>query len=247
MLGVGQVSFKTALKLDDRLAIEGETFDALQSWRLRPGEAVTVSDSGERLFRARLVKAADKGAELLVFEDMETTSDDEPRITLLQAMPDKERMELIIQKTTELGVSRIVPFKSAKSVSLEEREAKQKKSRRWQDVALKAAKQCRRATIPQVLDYTGFEEAIAFSSGAAVKIALWERAGLASLKKVVSDEREKLQGGVCILSGPEGGFEDAEMETACAAGFIPASLGPRILRAETAAIIAVGIVRYECA
>lgn len=112
---------------------------------------------------------------------------------------------------------------------------------------MKAAKQCRRATIPQVLDHTSFEGAIGFSSEAAVKIALWKRVGLPSLKKIISVEREKLQRGVCILSGPEGGFEEDEMEAAKAAGFVPVSLGPRILRVETSAITAVGVVRYECA
>lgn len=244
---MGKVSLGVHVNLNESCVVKGAALDALLLWRPRAGEAVTVCGAGGGLFRARVVKINSGSAELLVFEDMLASVAAEPDITLLQAMPEKERMELIIQKTTELGVSRIVPFKSAKSVSLEEREAKQKKTHKWQDVALKAAKQCRRAAIPQVLDYMNFEEAIAFSSGAMVKIALWERTGLASLKKVISDEREKLRGGVCILSGPEGGFEEKEMAAAKAAGFIPASLGPRILRAETAAIIAVGIVQYEWA
>ncbi len=245
MRSMGKVSLEGDVSLNESRVIKGTALDALLLWRPRPGEAVTVVDAKGRLFRARVVEISTGSAELLVFEDMSASGGEQPDITLLQALPDKERMEIIIQKTTELGVSRVVPFKSAKSASLEEREAKQKKSHKWEDVALKAAKQCRRATIPQVLDYTSFEGAIALASDAMVKIALWERAGIASLKKIISDEREKLSGGVCILSGPEGGFEEEEMATAKAAGFIPVSLGPRILRAETAAIIAVGIIQYE--
>jgi len=243
---MGKVSLEGDVSLNESRVVKGTALDALLLWRSRIGEAVTVVDAKGGLFRARVIKIKTGSAELLIFENMLVSSGEQPDITLLQALPDKERMELIIQKTTELGVSIIVPFKSRKSASLEEREAKQKKSHKWRGIALKAAKQCRRATIPQVSDYTGFEEALALSSGAALKIALWERTGLPSLKKIISVEREKLQRGVCILSGPEGGFEEDEVDAAKAAGFIPVSLGPRVLRAETAAIIAVGIVQYEC-
>ncbi len=106
-------------------------------------------------------------------------------IVLLQALPEKERMELIIQKATELGVSAIVPFKSERSISLEEREAKQKKAHRWQEIAIKAVQQSRRARVPLVEEYRSFKEALEFCEGEGLKILLWEKEG-ENLKDVLT-------------------------------------------------------------
>jgi 16S rRNA (uracil1498-N3)-methyltransferase len=105
-------------------------------------------------------------------------------IVLLQALPEKERMELIIQKTTELGVSRIISFQSSRSISLKEREAKQKKSHRWQEIAIKAADQCRRARIPSVEYLPSLEHALNLCEGESLKLLLWEKTG-EPLKKVL--------------------------------------------------------------
>jgi 16S rRNA (uracil1498-N3)-methyltransferase len=171
-----------------------------------------------------------------------------PTITLLQALPDKERLELIIEKTTELGIAKIIPFKSKKSISLHEREAGQRKAHRWGDIALRAAKQSRRWSIPKVLSYRSFQEALNEACG-ELKIVLWEGGGLKPLKEVLKGDRPlSLTWGIKeidLLVGPEGGFEAEEVEAATREGFIPATLGTRVLRTETAAIISVGLVQYE--
>ncbi|MBI2412009.1 MAG: 16S rRNA (uracil(1498)-N(3))-methyltransferase [Deltaproteobacteria bacterium] len=216
-----------------------EAFRALMSWNPRMKEAVTVV-SNDALFRARIESLGEDSARLKVFEEMGPIGR-EIDITLLQALPEKERMELIIQKTTELGVASIIPFKSEKSISIDERDSAQKKSHRWQAAALKAAKQSRRPDIPSIEPFCAFEDALRVEAG--LKIMLWEKGGLPSLKGVLRGYNGP--GPVALLSGPEGGFTDEEAEAAKGAGFVPVSLGNRILRAETSAIAAVGIIGYE--
>ena len=162
-------------------------------------------------------------------------------IILLQALPEKERMELIIQKATELGVSAIIPFRSEKSISLEEREAKQKKAHRWQEIAVKAVQQSRRAKVPRVEHYRPFNEALGICTEDGLKILLYEQRG-ENLKNLL---RRYQPNKIYAMVGPEGGFTEEEVRLAKDRGFIPIKLGQRILRTETAAIALVGILQYE--
>jgi 16S rRNA (uracil1498-N3)-methyltransferase len=162
-------------------------------------------------------------------------------IILLQALPEKERMELIIQKTTELGVSTILPFQSERSISLREREAKQRKAHRWQHIALKAVQQSRRAKVPYVGDCRPLEEVLRDLGEDGLKILLWEKEG-ENLKSVL---RQRPARKICVMVGSEGGFTEGEVKSAKKKGFVPVKLGQRILRTETAAIVLVGILQFE--
>lgn len=256
----GQIVVKGALTTGQSILLTGGSHKNLLAWKPRVAEAVTVCAEEPaikpaftpplKLFRARVTELDEASSRLFVFEEMGELKKP-PAITLLQALPEKERMELIIEKTTELGVTTIVPFKSERSISIEEREAKQRKAHRWGEVALRAAKQSRRCSIPDVLPYRGFEEALGEARG-ELKIVLWEGAGLKTFKEVLNGADVGLKGGikgglkgVDLLVGPEGGFGAEEVEAAGKEGFIAASLGPNILRTETAAIISVGLTGYE--
>jgi 16S rRNA (uracil1498-N3)-methyltransferase len=150
-------------------------------------------------------------------------------------------MELIIQKATELGASAIIPFKSKRSISLEERDAKQKKSHRWQEVAIKAVQQSRRGKVPKVETYRSFEEALELCRGDGLKLLLWGKEG-EPLKKILQPHVPKK---IYAVVGPEGGFTEGEVKLAKERGFVPIKLGQRILRTETAAITLIGILQYE--
>ena len=152
-------------------------------------------------------------------------------------------MELIIQKATELGVSSIVPFKSRRSVSLAERERKQPKAHRWQSIATRAAKQSRRGRVPLLEPYCDFSEALQYAEGNDLKIILWEKGNENPLRDVLRSRGNC--GRVAMMVGPEGGFEPEEVRRAQEEGFIPVTLGQRIMRTETAAIVLVGILQYE--
>jgi len=245
MPGYGIIRIDEKVILKESYAPDEEGAVELKRWKLKIGDAVTIMDADDNLFRARVLDAG-SGPSLYVFEETGAMRW-APQITLLQALPEKERMELIIQKTSELGVSLIIPFKSRRSISLEERDSRQKKAHKWQDVALKASKQSRSEFITRVNPYVSFSEALEITKDASFKIALWERPGIRPLKEALADAKKDSILKAAVLVGPEGGLEEEEINKSTLAGFVPVSLGRRILRTETASIMAVGLVGYELA
>lgn len=240
----GQITLNEEPVIGSDSLLDGNSLAQLLFWSPRPGEGITVASPSGRLFRARLKSLKEKEAVLTVYEEAGSIEPG-PAIALLQALPEKERMELIIQKTTELGVDSIIPFKSKKSITLDERESKQKKSHKWQEIALKAAKQSRRRSIPEVSPFAAFKEALDSVKDAPLKIVLWERPGLTALKDLLADYKGRPLKKAALLTGPEGGLTEGEVDEARRCGFIPVSLGKRILRTETASILTVGLLRYE--
>jgi 16S rRNA (uracil1498-N3)-methyltransferase len=236
-----RIALPQKAELGQEVLIEGPPLEALRLQGGRAGSLVTLTDSRGNDFRGRVLLLSDREASVLVFEAYPVPTESSLEIILLQALPEKERMELIIQKATELGVSAIVPFKSEKSISLEERDAKQKKSHRWQEIAIKAVQQSRRAKVPWMESYRSFQEALGFCQGGDLKVILWEKKG-ASLKKVLRQYHPRR---IYAMVGPEGGFSKAEVRSAENDGFVLVKLGERILRTETAAIVLIGILQYE--
>ncbi len=236
-----RIRLDRVVEVNQELIIEGPLLEALFFRGGRVGGLVTLADAEGNEFRARILRLSTAEASLRIFERLVSTTESGVEIVLIQALPEKERMELIIQKATELGVSAIVPFKSARSISMDEREAKQKKAHRWQEIAVKAVQQSRRARVPRVESYRSFSEALNRCGGDCLKIVLWEKNG-ASLRPLLTQAIPKT---ICVMVGPEGGFTEEEVAQAKAAGFIPVKLGQRILRTETAAITLVSILQYE--
>ncbi|GMR04695.1 MAG: 16S rRNA (uracil(1498)-N(3))-methyltransferase [Thermodesulfobacteriota bacterium] len=246
----GRIRLNLCGELEKRTVLEADAFKNLKLWAPRVAEALTVVDGEGKLFRARVLGIKEDTAEVLLFEKMASQKGILPEVTLLQALPDRERMELIIEKAVELGVTRIIPFKSNRSISLEERELRQKKAHKWGDIARRASKQSRRDFMARVLSYTTFEGALKEAGNGAVEAVLWEKEGSRYIKEILTaaDIPGAQSGGakkITLLSGPEGGFDDDEIAKARSSGFIPVTLGPWILRAETAAITAVALVMYE--
>jgi 16S rRNA (uracil1498-N3)-methyltransferase len=229
------------IKLDQEIKIEGPPLEALRFQRVRAGMLITVTDSEGNDFRGRILHLSEREASVLIFHRFPSPTESPVEITLLQALPEKERMELIIQKTTELGVSEIISFRSAKSISLEERESKQRKAHRWQDIAVRAVQQSRRGGVPSVRYMRSLEEVFRVCEGEGLKIVLWEKGG-ENLKAVLKRHQSQK---VYALVGPEGGFRVEEVSLAREHGFIPIKLGQRILRTETAAITLIAILQYE--
>lgn len=241
----GRIIIEGQIELDGEYSLGGDALENLLLWKPRLVDAVTVSDIYGRLFRARITELSAKAARVLVFEQAGYEKTPFLELTLVQALPEKERMELIIQKTAELGVSNIIPFKSLRSISLDERERGQKKSHKWQEIALKASGQSRRASIAEVLPYTSFDHALDIINSAELKIMLSEQKGVTDLRPFLTGRRDAKS--IAVLSGPEGGFSDEEVSAALKNGFYLVSLGSRVLRAETASILAVGLLQYEFA
>jgi 16S rRNA (uracil1498-N3)-methyltransferase len=207
----------------------------------RIGAILTARDEVGDEYRARVVAIEADMAVVHPFEKLSLPSESALSVTLVQALPKKEKMEWIIQKATELGVSAIVPCVSEKSVTLEERDRLQAKSLRWQEIARKAKEQSRRRKVPFIERCTTLQEALKIhAANAGLNLILYEKESNNRLKDVSWVGVEHLT----IVCGPDGGFSEVEVSTACAFNYIPVSLGSRILRCETAAVAALSIVQF---
>ena len=242
MIPRGSIRPESPIRIGVPFNLEGGRLEALLEWRPRPGEALTVSSPDGALFRARLTELREGSAVMLPFEEMGLAAA-APEIILIQALPERERMETIIQKATELGVSSILPFKSEKSISLEQLDSRQKRSHNWGEVARKAARQSRRPDIPEVLPYSSFEEALKTAENSGLKVMLLE-GSQTGLKEFLSQAKKPVSS-AALLVGPEGGFTSGEVKAALDKGFSAVKLAGRILRTETAAIFGTGLLRYE--
>jgi 16S rRNA (uracil1498-N3)-methyltransferase len=229
------------VELDKEVLMKGPPLEALRIQGGRVGSLITVTDPEGNDFRGRILCFSETEASILIFDAFPSPTESSLEIILLQALPEKERMEMIIQKATELGVSAILPFQSERSISLKEREAKQKKAHRWQQIAVKAVQQSRRAKVPSIGECRPFQGALEDCKDDGLKILLWEKKG-EPLKRVVRQHPTRK---IYVMVGPEGGFTEAEVKLAEEKGFIAVKLGQRILRTETAAITIVGILQYE--
>ena len=153
-------------------------------------------------------------------------------------------MDYLIQKTSELGVAHIHPFSSLRTITMIKKERLSNRMRHWREIAKSSAKQSGRAVPAQIdLPLTLGELSLKWKEKRCIKAILWEGEGATDLKELLrSSSRE---GKFVGMVGPEGGFAEEEIELAANAGFIPVTLGNRILRSETAAMAMVAIVQYE--
>ena len=227
-------------QLDVETSLPAEALTALSLWQARPGEVLTVIDPEATAYRARISCLDPEHPFCIPFERLANPVESLLRIEVYQSLPDKERFELVLQKLTELGVARIVPLESQRSATLEERDAQQKKSHRWPDVISKASRQCRRAMLPELLSMHTFTEALGCAASAELKLMLYEGGAAWSFTEGIGSFRPQ---SIALLIGPEGGFTREEVQQAQAEGFLPVSLGPRILRTETASIVAVALAQ----
>ncbi len=197
-------------------------------------------DPEQNEYRARITELGETHATLFPFAALQR-SESPIAIEVFQALPAKERFELVLQKCTEIGNTRIVPFTCSRSSTQQERDAGQKKSHRWPDVLLRAARQCRRALIPELYPVLEWSQALQMAAGAELALLCFEGEGCWPLGEALQGFRGRR---IALVVGPEGGFSQEEVEQARGRGILPISLGPRILRTETAAIVASGAIQY---
>ena len=166
------------------------------------------------------------------------------RLVLFQGLPKADKMELIIQKAVELGAAEIVPVEMARCVVRLDEKKKKNKIARWQSIAESAAKQSGRTVIPEVKSVMAFGEALKYSESLDMLLVPYE---CADSVKILRNKIDELKGGMSagIFIGPEGGYEEKEIEKAKEHGGEIVSLGKRILRTETAAIAALSICMFN--
>lgn len=213
--------------------------------RLRTGDIISVFDGKGHEYQVRLSGREKKTLLADIEAELKRENEALTRLSLVQGIPRGDKMDTIIQKAAEIGVSTIYPLISERTVIKLAGEKAEKKVDRWQLIAREACKQCRRNVIPEVKPVLDFN-ALFREIGQKPAIMLYENEEQTGLKTLLREKQESLAGrDIFLLLGPEGGFSQAEVEESRRRKIIPAGLGPRILRAETAAIVAAGIIMYE--
>ncbi len=220
-----------------------ESHHLLHVLRAEPGLRLEVFDGQGRTGSAEFLEAQGKRA-LIHLLEQRVDQPPLPRLVLYQALTREQRMDLILQKSVELGVQEIVPLATTNCVvRLREDQAEDKRAR-WEKILLNAAKQSGAAFLPDIAKPCTLPQALARAQGGRLLIGdLSDKAR--PLHEVLREAREAPPGEVGILIGPEGDFTPEEREQAIAAGAQPVNLGPHVLRTETAALFALSILRYE--
>ena len=229
----------------DTVTIEGTDVNHMVNvLRMKVGEEVSVHDDVNRKYLCRIAELQEDKVCLSILEQQTSDTELPCRIYLFQGLPKGDKMEWIIQKGVELGAYAIVPVATKRAVvKLDEKKA-QKKVARWNSIAESAAKQSGRGMIPEVLPVMKFSEALQFAKDLDLNLIPYEKAeGIADTKQRI----EKIRPGqsIGIFIGPEGGFEEAEVEMAKEMRAIPVTLGRRILRTETAGMTMLSILMYH--
>ena len=205
--------------------------------RLRAGAPLVLFDGSGADFRGEIVAVEGDRVRVRIGERAAGLRESPLAITLVQAVSRGERMDWTLQKATELGVRRIQPVLSARSVVRLDEQQAGRKLRHWQAIVAGACEQCGRSVLPEVRAPLELSRFLAESSRDGQRLVL-SPGGPASLAGLASASAR-----VELLIGPEGGLDDAELDAAGRAGFAPVRLGPRVLRTETAGIVALAVLQ----
>ncbi len=212
--------------------------------RLRTGDEVMLVDELGRRHLGLIDQVSQEWTAVRITETMEADRfPDAPSITVIQGLPKGEKIELILQKGTELGVSEFSVFRADRSVPKLSGDKLQGRLERWQRITAEAARQSERFDQPAVSWHPSAAAAAAGAANAELKLLLWERGVPTPLRELLEGMARPAR--IAIAIGPEGGFEPGEAEAFCFWGFTPVTLGERILRTETAALAMTAIVQYK--
>jgi len=222
------------------LSLTGENASHIaKSLRMHPGEIVTLSDANGVDCEAEITAVSPDAVAVKVLKTRRNTSEPSISVTLFQALPKVGKFETIVQKSVELGVKSVVPILTSRCVSRPDEKSMAKKVERYRKVALEAAKQSGRGAIPSVEELCSFEEMLTRFSEFDAVLFFYEEGG-DRLDRILPPEAKK----IAIVIGSEGGFSKQEVEAALKAGASVGTLGPRILRCETAPVAALAVVMY---
>lgn len=210
--------------------------------RLRLGDPVTLFDDEGWEHEGVIRSYSDDLGEVEILRSYKPERESPLDITLAQALGKGEKMDLVVEKATELGVRTIVPFLSSRTVPRLDREKIGRRGARWKKIALSATKQSGRAEIPEILDVSDFADLICKPWACELKLLFWEEENRQSLIQI-REEKGQLTS-LLLVIGPEGGFSPDEASAAIRHGFKAVHLGRRILKTETAAISALSIAQF---
>ena len=228
------------LLLDD-LTLTGENAAHAKVLRLKTGEQVLVCDGDGHECLCVVSGMAANEIKLSVDSRRSSTSEAKVKVSIYMAFPKADKLEHVIQKATELGAYEIVTFPSARCVSKPDEKSLKKKLERWQKIAASAAEQSGRGRIPNVVVLPTFAAALQRAAEADLPVMFYENEHATTLRMALENHDYQT---VSLLSGPEGGLEEKEVEMARTVGLRICTLGRRILRCETAPLCGLSAVMY---
>lgn len=236
------IRYASAIRNGEELALDAATMKALAFRGVNVKEAFTIVDADGVFWRASLKAGSDAGGRAVAYERMHGSTESPAAITLVCAVLARQRMIFVAQKASELGVVRIVPVLSDKSV--QPKDLEHEKPWAWRGQALKGAKQCRRASVPVVLEPMPLAKALdaPFWRQADHRLVLDDVAGADPLPKTDDASKERA---IVLAVGPEGGWSDRERALLAERGALSLALGTRVLRAETAVLAGLSIVQHR--
>lgn len=212
--------------------------------RLRPGHEVIVLNNNGQAFRVRLEDIRPATATGIILDEIPLTGEPQTHLMLFIGLTQREKFEWVLQKGTEVGVSAFVPLVTRRTL-VREIEAAHNKQARWQRIVQEAAEQCGRGRIPEVRPPLELPQALDFPwSGPTLRLVAWESETQNGLRKILRHLPAPPRR-VALMIGPEGGLSPEEVSQAQKAGWVTCSLGARILRMETAAIVGAALTLHE--
>ena len=209
--------------------------------RMRPGDELTVCDGAGLDYLCRIMQIEEELVTVEIQDAIASYTEPQTKITLFQGVPKGDKMDLVVQKCVELGVTDIFPVSCSRSVAkLDKKE--DKKIQRWQKIAEAAAKQSGRGIVPRVGHVLTFREAVIASKALDAQVIPYENEKRTGIREFAQGFSGQTLG---LFIGPEGGFSPEEMYLAECNGMVPVTLGKRILRTETAGLVALALLLYE--
>jgi 16S rRNA (uracil1498-N3)-methyltransferase len=226
---------------ESRIVITGPDVNHIaRVLRLGRGSALTILDGRGKAYAAVIQELGRDEVSCDINKELPLTPACPVKVTLVQGIPKGDKMDLIIQKGTELGVSRVIPLICSRCVVRPAGDRLPRKQERWQRIALEAAKQCRRPDVPEVAEPAELDGVLGSLPANCTALIPWEEEHEVTLKDLLYEIKAVEE--IYIFIGPEGGFTAEEVAEARAAGVRPVTLGPRILRTETAGIAVITMV-----
>lgn len=213
--------------------------------RMKPGEEIAVSNGEDgKEYRCRIEEFLENEILCKLCFVKEEGIELPSRVFLFQGLPKGDKMEFIIQKAVELGVFQVIPVASKRAVVKIDAKKEKSKITRWNGISEAAAKQSKRRVIPEVTGVMKFNEAVLYAKDCGVKVIPYELAeGMQKTKEIIGNLKSGED--IAVFIGPEGGFDESEVEFARENGVEPVTLGKRILRTETAGLTVLSWIMYQ--
>lgn len=234
------VSAQELPEVGKTLALTGETAHHIsRSLRMKPGETVTLCDGEGQDGDCEILAIDDATVTVEVREIFSSKTEPDVEVVLFQGLPKGDKMEWITQKAVELGASQIIPVVTHRSISTPDEKSAAKKVQRWQKIANEAAQQSQRGILPRVGEVIPFAQAIKQSGQFDRMLVCYEGGGI-SISEAVAPEDKR----IAVWIGPEGGWESSEIDILRQQGAEIITLGPRILRTETAPMAVLSVLMF---